>query len=132
MRRLGHRVDKRMSIKELCGKIKAPAASAYVRPISATVINVRKVTYPKYLRKNLFNLGKKVGAGVHYKNKKGDIIDKLYSKLNKNAKSVLGVSNKSTVTTRQIAEKLAKNYNWGNDRVVERLRLLKVYKNFIK
>lgn len=131
MRRLGHRVTKDMTLKELCAKLKAPpvvvAKKAYIRPTNTVIVNVRKVTYPKYLRQNLFNLGKKVGAGVHYKNKKGEIVAKLYAKLNKNAKSVLGVSNKSTVTARQVAETLAKNYGWKNDRHVERLRLLKTF-----
>lgn len=131
MRRLGHRVTNDMTLRELCAKLKAPVVSkkAYIRPTNAVIVNVRKVTYPRYLRKNLFNLGKKVGAGVYYKNKKADIVAKLYSKLNKNVKSVLEVSNKSTVTARQVAEKLAKNHGWKNDRHVERLRLLKIYKN---
>ncbi len=132
MRRLGHRVNKHMSIKEMCLKLRAPTTSKYTRPANVSILNARKVTYPTLLRKNLFRLGKTVGAGVSYKNKKGQIVNKLYAKLNKNAMSVLGVSNKKTITTRQIAEKLAKNYGWRNDRAVERLRLLKIYKNFTK
>lgn len=128
MRRLGHRVTKDMSIKELCGKLKAPVNAVYKRPATSPILNVRKKTYPKFLRKNLYQLGRVVGAGVMSKNKKNEIVKKLYSKLNKNINSVLGVSNKKTVTARQIAEKLAKNYGWKNDRSVERLRILQRYK----
>jgi len=132
MRRLGHRVDKHMTLKEMCLKLKAPPMVSYVRPSNNAILNARKKTYPTHLRKNLYQLGKITVAGVLSKNKKADIVKKLYSKLNKNILNVLKKSNKSTVTQRQIAEKLAKNYGWKNDRHIERLRILTTYKNFIK
>ena len=132
MRRMGHRVTKNMSIKDLCGKLKPDPRLKYTRPANTPIVNVRKRSYPKLLRKNLYMLGRTIGAGVLSKNKKDQIVAKLYAKLNKNVKSVLGVSNKSTVTARQIKEKLAQNYGWKNNRSIEGIRILKAYKNFIK
>ena len=129
MKKLGHRVDKTMTIKEMCKKFSAPHTVKYVRPIGNITVNVRKVTYPKYLKKNLYSLAKTVGVPVLSKNRKPDIIAKLYTKLNKNINNVLSKANKNTITARYVAEKLAKNYNWKNDRHVERLRLLKIYAN---
>jgi hypothetical protein len=130
-RKFGHRVNKSMSVKDICKKFASQpvAVVKYTRPTGNVAINVRKVTYPKYLKKNLYRLAKNVGLGVLTKNKKGEIVNKLYTKLNKNINSVLSTSNRKTVTARQIAEKLAKNYKWKNDRHVERVRLLKIYAN---
>lgn len=131
-RKFGHRVDKHMSVKEICKKFTPVAASSgskYTRPAVNTVVNVRKSTYSKYLKKNLYRLAKNVGISTLAKNKKDDVIKKLYAKLNKNVTSVLSTANKKTITARQIAETLAKNYKWKNDRHVERVRLLKIYAN---
>lgn len=133
-RKFGHRVNKHMSIKEICKKFTGGAGAsvvtvAYARPMGNVKVNVRKVTYPKYLRKNLYTLAKNVGVKVLSKNKKNDITKKLYAKLNKNVNSVLATANRQTITARQIAERLAKNYKWKNDRYVERARLLKIYGN---
>jgi serine/threonine-protein kinase RIO1 len=133
-RKFGHRVDKRMSVKEICKKF-TPAAGAtvsvavYTRPIGNVAVNVRKTTYSKHLKKNLYALAKNVGVKPLSKNKKEEIISKLYKKLNKNISNVLSTSNRKTVTARQVSEKLAKNYKWKNDRYIERLRLLKIYGN---
>ena len=131
MKRLGHRVNKTMTVKEMCKKLvkPRPIATVYKRPLNAPILNVRKVTYPKILKKNLVALSKTVGIPVKTKNKKGEVTNKIYAKLNKNIASALGVMNKRTVTARQIAEKLAKNYGWKNNRHVERVRLLKIYSN---
>jgi hypothetical protein len=132
-RKFGHRVNKSMSVKEICKKFTAPAVVAvnvkYTRPTGNVVVNVRKATYSKYLKKNLYRLAKNVGVKALSKNKKDEIVTKLYTKLNKNINSVLSTSNRNTITARQVAEKLAKNYKWKNDRHVERLRLLKIYRN---
>jgi hypothetical protein len=132
-RKFGHRVDKKMSVKEICKKFTVapppPPTRAYTRPTGSVIVNVRKVTYPKYLKKNLYMLAKNVGIKTLTKNKKGEIVNKLYKKLNMNINSVLSTSNRRTVTARQVAEKLAKNYKWMNDRHVERVRLLKIYAN---
>lgn len=131
-RKFGHRVNKTMTVKDICKKFTAAPAvnlKKYTRPTVNVVVNVRKVTYPKYLKKNLYTLAKNVGIKTATKNKKGEIVNKIYAKLNKNINSVLSTSNRHTVTARQIAEKLAKNYKWKNDRHVERVRLLKIYAN---
>jgi hypothetical protein len=131
-RKFGHRANKTMSVKDICKKF-TPAAAAvnmkYTRPMGNVTVNVRKVTYPKYLKKNLYTLAKNVGVKALSKNKKDIIVNKLYSKLNKNVNNILSKANMKTVTTRQIAETLAKNYKWKNDRHVERVRLLKIYAN---
>lgn len=129
LKRLGHRVNKSMTLKEMCSKLSKPkvVTSVYKRPTSSPFVNVRKVTYPKLLKKNLAGLAKGIGIKVLSKNKKGEIVNKLYARLNKNTSGVLMKFNKSTVTARQIAEALAKNYGWKNNRHVERVRLLKIY-----
>ena len=129
MRRLGHRVDARMTLKEMCGKLKPAtrAVSVYKRPLGNSIVNVRKQTYPKVLRVNLYKLGKFVKVPVLSKNKKNVIVNKIYKKLDANIKNALKKSNKKTVTARQIAEKLAHEYGWKNDRHVERLRVLKTF-----
>lgn len=135
MKRLGHRVDKKMTIKEMCSKLQpvkraaliVRAATTYTRPIGEPLLNVRKSTYPKQLKKPLYTLAKAIGTNAKYKNKKGEIVNKIYAKLNKNIVSALKNMNKKKVTARQIAERLATNYRWKNNRHVERLRLLKVY-----
>lgn len=140
MRRLGHRVNKKMTLKELCGKLK-PAASlkpaslkpvaslkaVYIRPVGDPIVNVRRKTYPKVLRGNLYKLGKAIGVPVLSKNKKNVIVTKIYAKFNKNYAHILKTSNRSKITARQAAEKLAKEYGWKNNRHVERLRLLKTF-----
>jgi hypothetical protein len=130
-RKFGHRVNKTMTVNDICKKFSAPAmvSNKYTRPTVNVIVNVRKVTYPKYLKKDLYKLAKNVGINTVTKNKKGEIINKIYTKLNKNVNSVLASANRNTVTARQIAEKLAKNYKWKNDRHVERVRLLKIYAN---
>ncbi len=137
MKKLGHRVDKRMSIKEMCSKL-TPLPTrknmliksiTYVRPTGDAILNVRKTTYPKQLKKPLYTLAKKLGLNAKYKNTKNTIVEKIYKKLNKNVANVLKNSNMNKITTRQIAERLARNYKWNNDRHVERLRLLKIYTN---
>lgn len=131
-RKFGHRVDKKMSVKEICKKFTVaapPPTKKYMRPTGSVIVNVRKVTYPKYLKKNLYMLAKNVGIKTLTKNKKDEIVNKLYKKLNMNINSVLSTSNRRKVTARQVAEKLAKNYKWKNDRHVERVRLLKIYAN---
>lgn len=129
MKRLGHRVNKTMTLKDMCKKLTKPRpiANVYTRPTGSPILNVRKMTYPKVLKKDLVALAKSVGIPVKLKNKKGEVTNKIYSKLNKNVASVLGVMNKRTVTARQIAEKLAKNYGWKNNRHIERVRILKIY-----
>lgn len=131
LKRLGHRVDKKMTLKELCGKLVKPKSLArtYTRLVNQPLVNVRKVTYSKLLKKNLAGLAKGIGIKVLSKNKKGEIVNKLYSRLNKNTSGVLMKMNRNTATARQIAEALAKNYGWKNNRHVERLRLLKIYGN---
>jgi hypothetical protein len=131
MKRLGHRVDKRMSIKDMCSKLVAPKKlnAVYKRPIENPLVNVRKVAYPKLLKKNLIGLAKGIGIKVLSKNKKGEIVNKIYNRMNKNTTAALMKFNRKTVTARQIAKTLAKNYGWKNNRHVERLRLLKVYGN---
>lgn len=143
MKRLGHRVDKRMTLKEMCSKLSSKKNTlnkgvplnngvplvVYTRPMKSPILNVRKMSYPKVLKKNLVRLAKNVGIDVKSKDKKGEITNKIYKKLNKNVSSVLKKSNKKTVTARKIAETLAKNYGWKNDRHVERVRLLKIYSN---
>jgi hypothetical protein len=130
-RKFGHRVNKSMTVKDICKKFASQpvAVVKYTRPVVNVSINVRKVTYPKYLKKDLYKLAKNVGLSVLAKNKKGEIVNKLYTKLNKNVNSALATMNKNTVTARKVAEKLAKNYKWKNDRHVERVRLLKIYAN---
>lgn len=136
MRRMGHRVDKSMTLKELCAKLQPSrraaliikAATTYTRPVSAPILNVRKSTYPKQLKKPLYSLAKVIGTNAKYKNKKSELVNKIYAKLNKNINSALKNMNKKTVTARQIAQRLATNYKWKNDRHIERLRVLKVYK----
>lgn len=137
MRRLGHRVNKSMTLKELCGKLKpvaslkpvtrAESVSVYKRPAGNSIVNVRKQTYPKLLRGNLYKLGKAVGVPVISKNKKGNIVNKIYAKLNKNYANIMKTSNKTKITTRQVAEILAHSYGWKNNRHVERLRLVKTF-----
>lgn len=129
LRRLGHRVNKHMTVKEMCSKLYKPVlkTSVYKRPVSSPFVNVRKVTYPKLLKKNLAGLAKGIGIKVLSKNKKGEIVNKLYARLNKNTSGALMKFNKTTVTARQLAEALAKNYGWKNNRHVERVRLLKIY-----
>lgn len=133
MRRLGHRVDNKMTLREMCAKLTttrtAAAGGSYTRPSGNAVVNARKKTYPKMLRKNLYSLSRQVGIKTLSKDKKGELVNKLYAKLNKNIAKVLANSNKSTVTARQIAMRLARNYDWKNDRHVERVRLLKIYRN---
>lgn len=136
MRRLGHRVDKKMTLKQLCAKLQPVKRmnmimrqTTYTRPIGAPILNVRKGTYPKQLKKNLYTLSKAIGLDAKTKNKKDQLVQMIYAKLNKNVKNVLNsAENKSTITARQVAQTLAKNYRWKNDRHVERLRLLKLYK----
>lgn len=129
MRRLGHRVDKRMTLKEMCKKLVKPV-TVYKRPIGSPLVNIKKKTYPSLLKKNLVTLAKSVNIRVLSKNKKGDIVNKLYAKLNQNIANALTKKvNKKTVTARQLAETLAKNYGWKNNRHVERVRLLKIYIN---
>lgn len=134
MRRLGHRVDKRMTLKNMCGKLKPPtraesviASAMYTRPVGNVVVNVRKTTYPKYLKPNLYKLGKTIGIDVKTKNKKSNIVNKLYTKLNANIKIALKKAGKN-VTARKIAEMLAMNHGWKNNRHVERVRILPIYK----
>lgn len=131
MRRLGHRVTKDMTLKQMCSKLSKPpvVTVAYVRPMTEPILNVRKSTYPKILKKNLTSLAKNIGIPVKSKDKKGEITNKIYAKLNKNISSALKTANKKTVTARRLAEVLAKNYGWKNDRHVERVRLLKIYRN---
>ena len=133
MKRLGHRVNKQMSIKEMCSKLVRPrtnaATAAYTRPKKSPIVNVRKTTYPTLLKKNLTSLAKSVGIKVLSKNKKGEIVNKLYARLNKNIAGAMMKHNAKTVTARKIAENIAKNYGWKNNRHVERLRLLKIYRN---
>lgn len=125
MKRLGHRVDKSMTLKELCSKLKA---SSPPKPVTKThVVDVRKKTYTRHLKKNLYSLAKNVGIKATLKNKKQTLIDKLYRKLDKNIHDVLKNAPRSRITARQVAEKLAKNYNWRNSKHVERLRILKIY-----
>ena len=137
MKKLGHRVNKTMSLKEMCAKLK-PAPSrrnmiiksiSYTRPTGEAILNVRKSTYPKQLRKPLYTLAKEIGVNAKYKNTKNTLVEKIYKKLNKNVTNVLKNSNVNKITARQIAERLAKNYKWKNDRHVERVRLLKIYTN---
>lgn len=136
MKRLGHRVNKSMSLKEMCAKLKPLPTRrnvliksiTYVRPTNDPILNVRKSTYPKQLKKPLYTLAKSVGLDAKYKNKKNALVEMIYAKLDKNISNILKNSNKNTVTARKIAERLAKNYKWKNDRHVERLRVLKVYK----
>lgn len=135
MRRLGHRVNKKMTLKELCGKLKPVASlkptsvsvSVYTRPVGNAIVNVRKQTYPKLLRGNLYKLAKAIKVPVLSKNKKNVIVNKIYAKLNKNYANIMKTSNKSKITARQVAEKLAHEYGWLNNRHVERLRLLKTF-----
>ncbi len=129
LKRLGHRVNSKMTLKEMCSKLSRPkvVSKVYTRPTSSPLVNVRKVTYPKLLKKNLAGLAKSIGIKVMSKNKKGDIVNRLYARLNKNTSGALMKFNKNTVTARQIAEALAKNYGWKNNRHVERVRLLKIY-----
>jgi hypothetical protein len=133
MKKLGHRVNKTMSVKEMCAKL-TPLPTrknmiAYTRPTGDAIINVRKTTYPKQLKKPLYNLAKEIGLNAKYKNKKNTLVEKIYKKLNKNVANVLKNSNMNKISARQIAERLAKNYKWKNDRHVERVRLLKIYTN---
>ena len=130
MRRLGHRVNKTMSLKQMCGKLSAPVpiVKVYTRPSGDPILNVRKSTYPKQLKKNLYTLAKAVGLAPKTKNKKNVVVQMIYGKLDKNISNVLKNKNKATVTARQVAETLAKNYRWKNNRHIERLRVLKVYK----
>lgn len=137
MKRLGHRVDKKMTVKEMCMKL-APvrranlmirAATTYTRPISEPILNVRKSTYSSQLKKPLYTLAKTIGTNAKYKNKKAELVNKIYAKLNKNIKSAIKNMNANTVTARQVAQRLATNYKWKNDRHVERIRLLKIYRN---
>jgi hypothetical protein len=120
-----------MSIKDMCSKLVAPKKlnAVYKRPIENPLVNVRKVAYPKLLKKNLIGLAKGIGIKVLSKNKKGEIVNKIYNRMNKNTTAALMKFNRKTVTARQIAKTLAKNYGWKNNRHVERLRLLKVYGN---
>ena len=136
MRRMGYRVDKSDTIKQMCSKVakgKAAAAAGVAttsRPTVNAVVDVRKKTYAKYLKKNLYRLAKNVGLKATLKDKKQDVINRLYGKLNRNVNAVIGgARNKSTLTARQVAETLAKNYGWKDDRHVERLRILKIYAN---
>lgn len=135
MRRLGYRVDKKMTLKEMCGKLipktraeSVVAVSVYKRPTGNSIVNVRKQTYPSLLRKNLYTLSRAIKVPVLSKNKKGIIVDKIYAKLNKNYANIMKKSNKSKITTRQVAEKLAHEYGWLDDRHVERLRLVKTFR----
>ena len=131
LKRLGHRVDKKMTLKELCGKLTKPKSlpKVYTRPVQPPIVNMKGITYPKLLKKNLSSLAKGIGIKVLSKNKKGELVNKLYARLNKNTSGALMKFNRKTVTARQIAEALAKNYGWKNNRHVERLRLLKIYGN---
>jgi hypothetical protein len=133
MRRLGRRVDPSDTVARMCAKLKkAPVTvkgGAYTRPLGVSFVNVRKETYESHVRNKLYKLAKNVGIKVLSKDKKGEIISKIRAKLNKNVEEVLKGMNISTVTARQISEKLAKNYGWKNDRHVERVRLLKIYGN---
>lgn len=136
MRRMGHRVNKSMTLKELCAKLQPvkraamiiKAATTYTRPVGEPILNVRKSTYSKQLKKPLYTLAKAIGTNAKSKNKKGEIVNKIYAKLNKNINSAIKNMNKTSLTARQVAQRLATNYRWKNDRHVERLRVLKVYK----
>jgi hypothetical protein len=131
MRRLGQRVGPSDTVASMCAKLKkkAPVGGAYTRPPGDPLLDVRKKAYENQLRNKLYKLAKNVGIKVLSKDKKGEIISKIRAKLNKNIEGVLKGMNMSTVTARQLAEKLAKNYGWKNDRHVERVRLLKIYGN---
>lgn len=130
MKRLGYRVDAKMTLADMCKRLAPrPVAMSYTRPIDAPTLNVRKKTYDSYLKKNLFRLAKNTGIKVTASTKKGELVNKIRAKLNENIASALKNLNVSKVTARQISEKLAKNYGWKNDRHVERVRLLKIYRN---
>jgi hypothetical protein len=132
MKRLGHRVNaKTMTVASMCSRLRAPpptSSSSYKRPLENPTVNVRKNTYEKHLKKNLYKLAKNVGISVKSTAKKGEIVNKIRAKINKNISDALK-NMSSNVTARQISEKLAKNYGWKNDRHVERVSLLKIYRN---
>lgn len=133
----------RMTVKELCCAlkkaqghvspmvvaVKETAPSLYVRgPNSNMILNVTKnVTYGKYTKPNLTKLVKLVGIKGYSKNKKDQLITRLYEKLAKNMANYLTKVNRSTVTQRQIAEALAKNYGWKNNRHVERSKIFELF-----
>ncbi len=139
LRRMGHRVSKDDTMKQMCAKLRPPtrgaallaeAAKTATRPTVNAVVDVRKKTYAKHLKKNLYRLAKNVGLKATLKDKKQEVINRLYGKLNRNINAVIGgTKNKSTLTARHVAERLAKNYGWKDDRHVERLRILKIYAN---
>ena len=141
MKRLGHRVDSKMRISNMCKMLSSPPKKRelvkmtkwsnmnYKRPAGAPTVDVRKKTYETYLKKNLYKLAKNVGIKVTLKAKKDELVNKIRSKLNKNISNALKGMNVSKVTARQLAEKLARNYKWANNRHVERTRLLKIYSN---
>jgi hypothetical protein len=129
VKRLGHRVDSKMTLASMCKLlgVKNQKPVNYKRPVGTPILDVKKKTYEDHLRKNLYKLAKNAGVKVLSKDKKGDIITKIRSKLNKNITDVLKGMNMSKVTARQLSEKLAKNYGWKNNRHIERTRLLKIY-----
>lgn len=138
LRRMGHRVTKDDTMKQMCAKLRPPTRGAALlgeaakatRPTVNAVVDVRKKTYAKYLKKNLYRLAKNVGLKATPKDKKQDLVNRLYGKLNRNVNAVIGgTKNKSTLTARHVAETLAKHYGWKDDRHVERLRILKIYAN---
>ena len=134
MKRLGRRVDSKMTLAGMCkllsgGRVAPPATAKYTRPSGSPLLNMKKKTYENHLKKNLYKLAKYTGIKVTTTTKKGELINKIRSKLNANIKNALKGMNVSSVTARQLAEKLAKNYGWKNNRHIERARLLKIYGN---
>lgn len=144
MKKLGHRVNAKTKLSNMCKMLSSSSSPPpkrelvrmtkwsnlkYKRPVGDSIVNVRKKTYENHLKKNLYRLAKNVGIRVTLKMKKDELVNKIRSKLNKNVTDALKGMNVSTVTARNLAEKLAKNHHWKNNRHVERVRLLKIYAN---
>lgn len=141
MKKLGHRVNAKTKISNMCKMLSGPTKrrelvkmttwnhNTYVRPSGDPIVNVRRKTYEKHLKKNLYRLAKNVGISATLKMKKGELINKIRSKLEQNVQNALKKMNMSKVTARNLAKRLVRNYKWKNDRHVERVRLLKIYTN---
>ncbi len=129
MRRLGHRVDSKMTMAQICSKIKATAPPVKLSP---KILVTKKKQYKDYLKKNVANLAKRIGIKVTTKNKKQQIINKLYTKLNTNTRKILKKSNMNKVTAKNVINKLVADYGWANKAEIERSKVLNVYKSLLK
>lgn len=129
----------KMTMKEICCALKGQQepnravvvlntpVKGKISRIAEPLLNVKKMTYKNYKKPELTKLVKALGFKGYSKNTKDQLINRLYTKLNTNMKAVLPKMNRSTVTARHIAEALARNHGWLNNRHVERAKIVALF-----